>query len=44
MRCQDRPSVERLARGEAVRIMTGAPMPAGSDAVLPAESVDVTTS
>jgi molybdopterin molybdotransferase len=29
-----------LARGEAVRIMTGAPMPAGSDAVLPAEFVD----
>ena len=29
-----------IARGEAVRIMTGAPMPAGSDAVLPAESVD----
>ena len=29
-----------LAAGHAVRIMTGAPMPAGSDAVLPAESVD----
>jgi molybdopterin molybdotransferase len=29
-----------VGRGEAVRIMTGAPMPAGSDAVLPAESVD----
>jgi molybdopterin molybdotransferase len=29
-----------LGRGEAVRIMTGAPIPAGSDAVLPAESVD----
>jgi molybdopterin molybdotransferase len=29
-----------LARGEAVRIMTGAPIPAGCDAVLPAESVD----
>ncbi len=29
-----------LARGEAVRIMTGAPMPAGSDAVLPAEWVE----
>ena len=26
-----------VARGEAVRIMTGAPMPPGSDAVLPAE-------
>jgi molybdopterin molybdotransferase len=33
--------VRTLARGEAVRIMTGAPMPAGSDAVLPAESVEV---
>ena len=30
----------RLAPGEAVRIMTGAPIPAGSDAVLPAESVE----
>jgi molybdopterin molybdotransferase len=29
-----------LGRGQAVRIMTGAPMPAGSDAVLPAESAD----
>jgi molybdopterin molybdotransferase len=29
-----------IVRGQAVRIMTGAPMPAGSDAVLPAESVD----
>src|SRR6185503_3506410 len=29
-----------LGRCEAVRIMTGAPIPAGSDAVLPAESVD----
>ena len=29
-----------LARGEAVRIMTGAPMPEGSDAVLPAELVE----
>ncbi len=34
------PFSRTLARGEAVRIMTGAPMPAGSDAVLPAESVD----
>jgi molybdopterin molybdotransferase len=31
-----------VVRGQAVRIMTGAPMPAGSDAVLPAESVDGT--
>ena len=30
----------RVARGEAVRIMTGAPMPGGSDAVLPAEFVE----
>jgi molybdopterin molybdotransferase len=29
-----------LARGEAVRIMTGAPIPPGADAVLPAESVE----
>jgi molybdopterin molybdotransferase len=29
-----------MNRGEAVRIMTGAPMPAGSDAVLPAEWVE----
>ena len=29
-------------RGEAVRIMTGAPMPAGADAVLPAEFAEVT--
>jgi molybdopterin molybdotransferase len=29
-----------VSRGEAVRIMTGAPMPAGADAVLPAESVE----
>jgi molybdopterin molybdotransferase len=29
-----------VARGEAVRIMTGAPIPSGADAVLPAESVD----
>jgi len=34
------PFSRALARGEAVRIMTGAPMPAGSDAVLPAESTE----
>jgi molybdopterin molybdotransferase len=34
------PYAGTLARGEAVRIMTGAPIPPGSDAVLPAESVD----
>jgi molybdopterin molybdotransferase len=32
-----------LASGEAVRIMTGAPIPVGSDAVLPAESVEADT-
>ena len=34
------PCERNVGRGEAVRIMTGAPMPAGSDAVLPAESVE----
>jgi molybdopterin molybdotransferase len=34
------PFTRTVVRGEAVRIMTGAPMPSGSDAVLPAESVD----
>src|SRR5215467_7941933 len=34
------PFVGSIARGEAVRIMTGAPVPAGCDAVLPAESVE----
>jgi molybdopterin molybdotransferase len=34
------PFGRNVGRGEAVRIMTGAPMPAGSDAVLPAESVE----
>ena len=34
------PFSRALARGEAVRIMTGAPIPAGSDAVLPAESTE----
>jgi molybdopterin molybdotransferase len=37
------PFPRRLARGEAVRIMTGAPMPAGSDAVLPAELVEASS-
>lgn len=32
-----RPHRERLEPGRAVRIMTGAPMPAGADAVVPAE-------
>jgi len=34
------PFPRAIGRGTAVRIMTGAPMPAGSDAVLPAESVE----
>jgi molybdopterin molybdotransferase len=34
------PFARGVGRGEAVRIMTGAPMPAGSDSVLPAESVE----
>jgi molybdopterin molybdotransferase len=34
------PFARALASGEAVRIMTGAPMPAGGDAVLPAEAVE----
>jgi molybdopterin molybdotransferase len=34
------PFVRPIAPDEAVRIMTGAPIPAGSDAVLPAEWVD----
>ena len=32
-----RPFQGRLDRGQAVRIMTGAPVPPGADAVLPAE-------
>jgi molybdopterin molybdotransferase len=35
------PFDSKVNRDEAVRIMTGAPMPAGSDAVLPAEWVEV---
>jgi len=34
------PFCRTVGRGEAVRIMTGAPMPGGSDSVLPAESVE----
>ena len=33
-----RPTSVRVERGDAVRIMTGAPMPDGADAVLPAEA------
>jgi len=36
-----RPFVGTLASDQAVRIMTGAPLPAGADAVLPAEVADV---
>lgn len=35
-----RPFAGSIGPGQAVRIMTGAPMPAGSDAVLPAEYAD----
>src|SRR4051794_13968648 len=34
------PFRQELRRGEAVRIMTGAPIPSGSNAVLPAEFVE----
>ena len=34
------PFPKTIERGQAVRIMTGAPIPAGANAVLPAESVD----
>jgi molybdopterin molybdotransferase len=37
------PFLRQLAAGEAVRIMTGAPMPEGSNAVLPAEFVEVSS-
>ena len=33
-------SLETLASGQAIRIMTGAPMPAGADSVIPIESTD----
>jgi molybdopterin molybdotransferase len=36
-----RPFDGTLASGQAVRIMTGAPMPSGSDAVLPAEFIEI---
>jgi len=35
-----RPCERQLERGEAVRIMTGAPVPGGGDSVLPAERCD----
>jgi molybdopterin molybdotransferase len=35
-----RPFEGTMGRGQAVRIMTGAPLPAGADAVLPAEFVE----
>jgi len=37
-----RPFTHHVGAGQAVRIMTGAPMPQGCDAVLPAEWVDST--
>lgn len=37
-----RPFLDNVGAGQAVRIMTGAPMPQGCDAVLPAEFVDST--
>jgi molybdopterin molybdotransferase len=36
-----RPFQGHVAAGEAVRIMTGAPLPAGADAVLPAENTQL---
>ncbi len=33
-------SLETLQSGQAIRIMTGAPMPAGADSVIPVESTD----
>jgi molybdopterin molybdotransferase len=39
-----RPFDGAVAPGEAVRVMTGAPMPAGCDAVLPAEWVETASS
>lgn len=36
-----RPFAGTIQRGQAVRIMTGAPLPAGADSVLPAERVEV---
>jgi molybdopterin molybdotransferase len=38
------PSAHVLARGEAMRIMTGAPVPAGADAVIRVEDTDAGTS
>jgi molybdopterin molybdotransferase len=35
-----RPFGRRVESGEAIRIMTGSPLPAGTDAVLPAESAE----
>ena len=39
-----RPFGGTVGRGQSVRIMTGAPVPAGADAVLPAERVDASGS
>lgn len=37
-----RPFVGEISSGQAVRIMTGAPLPRGADAVVPAESAEAT--
>jgi molybdopterin molybdotransferase len=39
-----RPFARAIGPGEAVRIMTGSPVPGGADAVLPAESAEETAS
>ena len=36
-----RPLAGQVQPGQAVRIMTGAPVPAGADAVLPVERVEI---
>ena len=38
-----RPFTGEVSPAEAIRIMTGAPMPAGADAVVPAEHVEIET-
>jgi len=35
-----KPFIQSVEKGQAVRIMTGAPLPKGTDAVLPAEEAD----
>ena len=36
-----RPAEKEIKSGQAVRVMTGAPLPPGADAVLPAEQVEI---